>query len=122
MVDERIDPYVEVILKTGNKTFSNEEEKRDYIANQGWQARKSGVTLNDTITAPIESTEGLKTTFISSFFDEQRFFTWLKPLGNIINNPETSGLMLKLPNTLDEGIPFVYHTPYAGGGVGILFI
>lgn len=112
-----IDPYVEVILKTGNKIFLNEEEKRDYIAKQGWQARKSGVTLNDTITAPIESTEGLKTTFISSFFDEQRFFTWLKPLGNIINNPETSGLMLKLPNTLNEGIPFVYHTPYAGGGV-----
>lgn len=112
-----IDPYVEVIFKTGNKTFSSEEEKRDYIAKQGWQARKSGITLNDTITAPVESTEGLRTTFSSSFFDEQRFFTWLKPLGNVINDPETSGLMLKLPNTLNEGIPFVYHTPYSGGGV-----
>ena len=112
-----IDPYVKVILQTGNKVFSSEEEKREYIAKQGWQARKSGVTLNDIITAPIESIEGLKTTFKSSFFDEQRLITWLKPLGKLVSNPETSGLMLKLPNTLNEGIPFTYHAPYAGGGV-----
>lgn len=112
-----LDPYADIILKTGNKTFSSDEEKNEYIGKQGWQARKSGVTLKDTITAPIESTEGLRTTFKSSFFDEQRFFTWLKPLGDVVYNPETSGLMLKLPNTLNEGIPFTYHTPYAGGGV-----
>ena len=112
-----IDSYANVIFKTVNKAFSNTEEKHDYIARQGWQARKSGVILNQTITAPIEHVEGLKTTFRSAFFDEQRFFTWIKPIGSVVKNPETSEMKLKLPHTLDEGIPFSYHTPYAGGGV-----
>ncbi|HJC24804.1 MAG TPA: phosphoadenosine phosphosulfate reductase family protein [Candidatus Eisenbergiella merdavium] len=112
-----IDSYADVIIKTGIKTFSTEEDKREYLAKQGWQARKSGVVLKDTITAPIENTEGLTVTFKSSFFDEQRFFTWIKPIGTVMKDPETGQLKLKLPHTLDEGIPFTYHAPFAGGGI-----
>lgn len=62
-----IDSYADVIFKTGNKEFYSDEEKRDYIAKQGWQARKSGVVLRNTISAPIESVEGEQVTFKSSF-------------------------------------------------------
>lgn len=112
-----INDYANIILKTGSKTFRNEEEKTEYIAKQGWQARKSGVVLNDTITAPIENTEKSTVTFKSSFFDEQRFYTWIKPIGSVTVDPVTGETRLKLPHTLDEGIPFTYHPSYAGGGV-----
>lgn len=112
-----IGSYADIIFKTGNKEFRDDEEKREYIGQQSWQARKSGIVLRETITAPIESVEGLRAIFRSSFFDEQRFFTWLKPIGAVMNDPETSGYRLKLPHTLDEGIPFSYDTPYSGGGI-----
>lgn len=111
-----IDPYTKVILKTSNKTFSSEDEKKDYIGKQGWQARKSGVTLTDTITAPIETTDGQSTTFKSSYIDEGSFFTWIKPVGKILHSPEEGGFLLKLPHTLDEGIPFVYRKIASNGG------
>lgn len=111
-----IDSYTDIIFRTSIKTFSNEDEKKDYIAKQGWQARKSGVVLNSTISSPVENSDGLNVTFKSSFFDEKRFYTWLKPIGNVVIDPDTGWKRLKLPRTLDEGIPFIYHTPYAGGG------
>lgn len=111
-----IDSYLEIIYGTGIKTFSSEEEKRDYIANQGWQARKSGVVLNNTVSPPTENTDGLSVTFKSAFFDEKRFYTWLKPIGNVVIDQDTAEKRLKLPRKLDEGIPFSYHTPYGGGG------
>lgn len=111
-----IDSYADVIFRTGNKEFHSESEKKEYIARQGWQARKSGVVLSETITAPIESAEGLQVTFKSSFFNAQRFFTWSKPVGSVVSDSETSHWKLKLPHTLDEGIPFSFYTPYSGGG------
>lgn len=113
---ELVDEYIDVIEKTGNKTFRNEEEKNDYIAKQGWQARKSGVVLKETITAPIEVVEENSVTFKSSFFQEHLFYTWIKPIGRVVIDPLTQEKRLKLPHTLDEGIPFSYRTPYAGGG------
>ena len=38
-----INSYADIIVKTGNKEFHSEEEKKEYIAKQGWQARKSGI-------------------------------------------------------------------------------
>lgn len=111
-----IDSYIDIICRTGLKVFANEEDKIDYIARQGWQARKSGVVLNNTISAPIEHTEGLKVTFRSEFFDKERFFTWIKPLGTVLTDADMGGNRLKLPRKLDAGIPFKFHAPYSGGG------
>lgn len=112
-----IKPYVDIIFKTSAKSFSGKEEKREFIASQRWQARRSGVTLLDNITAPAESIEDLKMTFKSSYFSEQRLFTWIKPLGSVVKNPETNGYNLKIPNTLDEGIPFKFIASHAIGGI-----
>lgn len=111
-----VDSYTDIICRTGTKTFCSDADKKEYIAKQGWQARKSGIVLNNTISAPIESTDGFKTVFRSAFFDEERFYTWLKPLGDVVIDAENGGSRLKLPRKLDEGIPFRYHTPYSGGG------
>lgn len=111
-----VDKYASVILKTGNKVFRNEEEKREYIALQGWQARKSGITLNETITAPIESSDGLRMKFKSSFFDEESIFTWIKPLGNVTKSSDSVGYKLQIPRMLDEGIPFSFNGSLSGGG------
>lgn len=111
-----IDGYTDIILGTAIKTFSSESEKKDYIAKQCWQARKSGVVLNSTISAPVENTDGLNVIFKSSLFCEERFYTWLKPIGDVVIDADSGRKRLKLPRTLDEGIPFAYRTPYAGGG------
>lgn len=111
-----VDSYTDIICRTGTKIFGSDADKKEFIAKQGWQARKSGIVLNNTISAPIESTDGLKTVFRSAFFDEGRFYTWLKPLGDVVIDAENGGSRLKLPCKLDEGIPFRYHTPYSGGG------
>lgn len=112
-----IKPYVDIIFKTSAKTFSGKEEKREYIASQKWQARKSGVTLLNTITSPVESIEGLKMIFKSSYFNEQMLFTWIKPLGTVVKDPDTTGYKLKIPNTLDEGIPFRFASSHSTGGI-----
>lgn len=111
-----IESYADIICETGNKSFTSREERNEFIAKQGWQARKSGVTLKDTLAAPIESTDGLTTVFKSAFFDQDRFFTWIKPLGNVTHDAVTGEMRLKLPRKLDEGIPFNYHKLYGGGG------
>ncbi len=111
-----IESYTDIICETGNKSFASLEEKNEFIAKQGWQARKSGVTLKDTLAAPVESNDGLITTFKSTFFDQDRFFTWIKPLGNVTHDTVTGEMRLKLPRRLDDGIPFKYHKLYGGGG------
>ncbi|MEG1516392.1 MAG: phosphoadenosine phosphosulfate reductase family protein, partial [Clostridia bacterium] len=111
-----IESYIDVICETSVKAFLNDEEKREFIAKQGWQGRKSGVVLNNTVAAPIESADGLATTFRSAFFDSDKFYTWLKPIGDVTTDKDTGVTRLKLPHTLDEGISFTYHTPYSGGG------
>lgn len=111
-----IETYTDVIYESSTKTFLNDEEKREYIAKQGWQARKSGIVLNHTLSAPIENSDGLTMTFRSAFFNKDRFYTWIKPIGDVTIDADTGATRLKLPHTLDEGIPFAYRTPYSGGG------
>lgn len=111
-----VDPYVDAICNASIKTFANDMEKNEYIGKQGWQARKSGIVLNQTIAAPIEKHEGLSSTFKSAFFDEGRFNTWVKPLGNVVIDRESGETRLKLPHTLDVGIPMICRMPRSGGG------
>ena len=109
-------PYEEAIIKTSAKTFRDAAEKTDYVGELGWQARKSGVVLKETLSAPTENTEGQTTEFKVSAFDENRFLTWIQPLGSVRTEADSGNLRLKLPNSPEEGIPFSCHTTAGGSG------
>lgn len=111
-----IQPYENAILETGNKEFQTEKERADYIGELGWQARKSGIVLKKTLSAPIENTERQTTEFKVSALDEKRFLTWIQPIGSVRTDSDSGNLRLKLPNSPDEGIPFSYHTTAGGSG------
>jgi ferredoxin len=100
---------------TSSKKFKNTADKNEFIGN-GWQARKSGVVLQETLTNTLEEHGGLAVTFQSPHFQKDLFFEWIKTLGVVVKERETEQQRLKLPNTLDYGIPFIYHAPYTGGG------
>lgn len=114
-----IQPYADAIIKTSNKIFQDNAEKEDYIGNLDWQARKSGVVLKKTLSAPIENTEGQTTEFKVSTLDEKRFLTWIQPIGSVRTGSDSSALRLKLPNSPDEGIPFSYHMTAGGSGKAV---
>ena len=110
-------PYCDIIIATSAKHFTSDAEKSEYIGNRHWQARRSGMVLRETVMPPLEERDGLKITFQSPHFKKDLFFEWIKTLGTIVKERNTGRKLLKLPNSLDEGIPFVYHAPYTGGGL-----
>jgi len=109
-------PYNDIIIETSNKDFTTADDKTEYIGSLNWQARKSGVVLRETISAPIEESHELMVTFQSPHFAKELFYEWIKTLGTVVKDHGTERQSLKLPNTLDEGIPFSYIAPYTGGG------
>ena len=109
-------PYNDIITETSSKNFKNATEKIDYIGSLGWQARRSGIVLKETITPPLEEFEGLTFLLQSPHFTKELFYEWIKTLGLVVKERRNRQQHLKLPNTLDEGIPFVYETLYVGGG------
>lgn len=109
-------PYNDIIIRTSNKIFKKEADKTEFIGSLNWQARKSGIVLKDTITAPSEEHNELTVIFQSSYFKKELFFEWIKTLGTVVKDYGTAQQRLKLPNTLDNGIPFNYHSPHTGGG------
>lgn len=109
-------PYSDVIISTSSKHFDSLAEKNDFIGKRHWQARKSGVVLQEALTPQFEETEGLKTTFQSPHFQKDLFYEWIKTIGAVVKEKETGWKRLKLPNMLTDGILFVYHAPYTGGG------
>ena len=109
-------PYEEAILKTGARSFSSREDAEAYIGELGWQARKSGVLLQNTLLPPIERTDGLTCRFRSASFDRDLFFTWILPVGEVLKDGEMNCLLLRLPRTQDGGIPFTCCSLPGGGG------
>ncbi len=107
-------PYSDIIIETSNKIFSTIAEKTEFIGSLNWQARKSGSVLRDTITIPFEEHKDLTVTFQSSYFTKRLFFEWIKTLGTVVKEHDTAQQRLKLPNTLDKGIPFCYNVSCAG--------
>jgi 3'-phosphoadenosine 5'-phosphosulfate sulfotransferase (PAPS reductase)/FAD synthetase/ferredoxin len=107
--------YGDIIAGTSSKNFKDAADKNGFIGD-GWQARKSGVILQETLTNPLEKHNELTATFQSPHFQKDLFFEWIKTLGTVIKERGTERQRLKLPNTLDDGIPFIYHAPYTGGG------
>ena len=109
-------PYSDIIIGTSVKHFGSVTEKSEYIGKRHWQARRSGIVLRETITPPLEETDGLTVTFQSPHFQKDLFYEWIKTLGKVAKDRETEQQLLKLPKSLDEGIPFVYRAPFTGGG------
>lgn len=109
-------PYNEVLIETSNKDLSLEANRLEYIGNLSWQARKSGIVLKETLSSPLEEHNGMMVTFQSSHFTKDLFYEWIKTIGMVVKERGTEREYLKLPNTLDNGIPFSYYEPYTGGG------
>lgn len=113
---QALKPYNDILIETSNKRFANAAERKEFIGSLSWQARKSGVVLLDTITAPSEEHNGLTVTFQSPFFSETRFYEWIKTLGTVVVERGKEGQRLKLPNTLDDGLLFQFSTSGSDGG------
>lgn len=109
-------PYNDIIIATSSKSFSTTSEKNEFIGKRYWQARRSGAVLRDTIAAPLEDSNGISTTFQSPHFSKDLFYEWIKTIGTVVKDRESEQQRLKLPKTLDDGIPFTYNAPYIGGG------
>ena len=110
-------PYSDIIIGTSSKHFGSATEKSEYIGKRHWQARRSGIVLRETITPPLEEIDGLSITFQSPHFKKDLFYEWIKTLGSVVKERETGRQLLKVPKSLDEGIPFDYRAPYTGGGL-----
>ena len=108
--------YAHIIIGSSSKSFKNTEDALDYVGTGNWHARKSGATLNDTISAPVENTCNLTSTFRHFHLSKERLLTWLKPLGNAVIDTPSGGMRLQLPRRLDEGVPFAYKEILGGGG------
>jgi len=107
--------YRDTIIETSSKNFANVVDKEEFVSD-GWQARKSGVVLRETVARPFEENIELRTVFQSPHFQETMFYEWIKTIGTVIRERNSDRQLLKLPDTLDDGIPFTYYTPYTGGG------
>ncbi|GAB1477344.1 hypothetical protein MASR2M70_21820 [Bacillota bacterium] len=112
-----IKPYSDVITSTSNKSLKDSAEKADFVGSLGWQARRSGAVLKETLSLPREESNGLTTVFQSPHLQADLFYEWIKTIGTVVKERSGDGELLKLPNAIDEGIPFVYRAPYTGGGI-----
>lgn len=110
-------PYSDIIIGTSSKHFCSATEKSEYIGKRHWQARRSGIVLREFISSPLEETNGFTTTFQSPHFQKDLFYEWIKTLGTVVKDRETERQLLKLPKSLNDGIPFLYCAPYTGGGL-----
>ena len=78
---EAIKPYNNAILKAIDKEFASEEDKLDYLATAGWQARRSGETLKVRLHKPPEKIDGTCVSWIVSNCLRERILEWIKTLG-----------------------------------------
>jgi len=111
-----IKPYNDIIIETSNKSFKTTAEKIEFIGSMNWPARKNGLVINETLSNPREEHKDLMVIFQSPHFSKNLFYEWIKTIGTVVKERETEQQRLKLPKTLDGGIPFSYNAPYTGGG------
>jgi ferredoxin len=118
MYQREVKYYDDIITGTSSKAFKNAADKANFVGD-GWQARKSGIVLKETLSNYLEEQNGLTVKFQSPHFTKDLFFEWIKTLGTVIKERGSEQRRLKLPNTLDDGIPFSFKAPYTGGGTVI---
>ena len=80
---DAIKPYNDVIFKTIDKEFESEQDKIDYLATAGWQARKSGETLKMQISRPSEKIIGSTMSWLIPSHMVDRAKEWFKTLGTV---------------------------------------
>lgn len=114
---QSVKPYSDIISSTSNKNFRNAAEKNDFVGSLGWQARRSGAVLKETLSLPREENNGLATIFQSPHLQKEMFYEWIKTIGTVVKERDDNSELLKLPKAIDEGIPFSYRSPYTGGGI-----
>lgn len=76
-----IAPYNRAILDAVDKKFETAEDKADYLATAGWQARRSGETLKEKLHRPQEKSKGemMEWSFPCELLP--RVDEWMKTLG-----------------------------------------
>lgn len=116
MYPHEVKHYCDVIVQTSSKSFSNADDRFEFLSD-GWQARKSGTVLREPIVSTLESTYGLTVKFQSPGFSKEKFFEWIKTIGTVVRERTTEQQLLKLPHSIDDGIPITYKAPYTGGGI-----
>lgn len=113
--------YGDIIADSSTKSFSSKDEKNEFISSVDWGARRSGVILKETISAPLEKEDGLNTVFQSPHLNKELFDEWIKTLGKVTKEQGTGRQFLKMPDKLDEGVPFEFKESYSGGIVTFEF-
>ncbi|MGE5372835.1 MAG: phosphoadenosine phosphosulfate reductase family protein [Solirubrobacterales bacterium] len=108
--------YCDVIIQTSSKSFNNADDRFEFLSD-GWQARKSGTVLREPIVSTLESADDLTAKFQSPSFSKEKFYEWIKTIGTVVKERNTEQQLLKLPHSIDGGIPITYKAPYTGGGV-----
>lgn len=76
--------YNEIILETTSKIFSTEKDKKEFMDNCGWKARKSGRELNISENYCIENFERDILT-ITLVRERTEWKEWIKTIGDIIS-------------------------------------
>lgn len=103
---EVIKPYSEAIIETSAKEFVSQEEAREFLGSSNWQARKSGVTLNQHLSRPTEKTDGLDTEWYGAELNAALFFEWLKTVGNVFADESDDCFRLVLKHSPTESVLF----------------
>lgn len=97
-----LDPYNKIILETSSKVFRDDEDGKDFLAGMGWQARKSGTLLADSVSNPIEKINGNSTSLVMGTGDQDALKEWMKTIGMMC---EEEGVTVLKPSSLATAIP-----------------
>ncbi len=116
MYPHEVKHYCDVIIQTSSKSFNNADDRFEFLSD-GWQARKSGTVLREPIVSTLESADDLTVKFQSPSFSKEKFYEWIKTIGTVVKERNTEQQLLKLPHSIDGGIPITYKAPYTGGGI-----
>ena len=116
MYPHEVKHYCDVIIQMSSKSFNNADDRFEFLSD-GWQARKSGTVLREPIVSTLESADDLTVKFQSPSFSKEKFYEWIKTIGTVVKERNTEQQLLKLPHSIDGGIPITYKAPYTGGGI-----
>lgn len=116
MYPREVKHYCDVIIQTSSKSFNNADDRFEFLSD-GWQARKSGTVLREPIVSTLESADDLTVKFQNPGFSKEKFYEWIKTIGTVVKERNAEQQLLKLPHSIDRGIPMTYKSPYTGGGI-----
>ena len=97
--------FTEVLLSTLSRDFPTKKDELDFVAEGGWRARRSGVSLKSVLPIPGKSKAGESIVFTADNIPVARLREWFKPLGNIANADNTHfSFFVTAGETLDVAI------------------